>query len=168
MLNWLQDILGEAYTEEIDEKVRKEIGKGFVSKSDFSAKSEAARELAKKLETAQQELSRLSRVDVSALEAEIQSLKGALSEQEREGLIKEALAGYRFSSDYAKEGVISDLKALGLGVENGALVGFDQAVETLIAQKPDAFVQKDLPRFSRTEAGKAKNPGMSFHFTAVK
>ena len=40
MLEWLKTILGDSYTEEIDKKVSAEIGKGFVSRTDFNAKNE--------------------------------------------------------------------------------------------------------------------------------
>ena len=40
MLDWLKEILGESWTEEIDKKVSEEIGKGFVSRSDFNTKNE--------------------------------------------------------------------------------------------------------------------------------
>ncbi len=40
MLDWLKEILGESWTEEIDKKVSDEIGKGFVSRSDFNTKNE--------------------------------------------------------------------------------------------------------------------------------
>ena len=39
MLEWLKEILGESYTEEIDKKVSAEIGRGFVAKVDFDAKN---------------------------------------------------------------------------------------------------------------------------------
>ena len=36
MLEWLKNILGEAYTDEVDAKVSAETGKNFVSKADFN------------------------------------------------------------------------------------------------------------------------------------
>lgn len=39
MLEWLKNILGESYTEEIDKAVAAEIGKAFVAKADFDAKN---------------------------------------------------------------------------------------------------------------------------------
>ena len=39
MLEWLKTILGDAYTPEIDTAVSQEIGKGFVSRTDFNATS---------------------------------------------------------------------------------------------------------------------------------
>lgn len=38
MLSWLKDILGDNYTEDIEKKISQEIGKNFVSKTDFNAK----------------------------------------------------------------------------------------------------------------------------------
>ena len=43
-LTWLKDIVGEAYTEEMDEAACQDIGKHFVSKADFNAKSQALQE----------------------------------------------------------------------------------------------------------------------------
>ena len=36
MLEWLKNILGEDYTDEVDAKVSAEIGKNFVTKADFN------------------------------------------------------------------------------------------------------------------------------------
>lgn len=45
MLEWLKTILGDAYTPEIDTAVSQEIGKGFVSRTDFNAKTAKVTEL---------------------------------------------------------------------------------------------------------------------------
>lgn len=45
MLEWLKTILGDAYTPEIDTAVSQEIGKGFVSRTDFNAKATKVTEL---------------------------------------------------------------------------------------------------------------------------
>ncbi|MDE6590589.1 MAG: phage scaffolding protein [Oscillospiraceae bacterium] len=45
MLEWLKTILGDAYTPEIDAAVSQEIGKGFVSRTDFNAKAAKITEL---------------------------------------------------------------------------------------------------------------------------
>ena len=39
MLEWLKTVLGDAYTPEIDTAVSQEIGKGFVARTDFNAKT---------------------------------------------------------------------------------------------------------------------------------
>ena len=45
MLEWLKTILGDTYTEDIDKKVSDEIGKGFVSRTDFNTANEAKKSL---------------------------------------------------------------------------------------------------------------------------
>lgn len=45
MLEWLKTILGDAYTPEIDTAVSQEIGKGFVSRTDFNVKVAKVTEL---------------------------------------------------------------------------------------------------------------------------
>lgn len=45
MLEWLKTILGSAYTPEIDTAVSQEIGKGFVARTDFNAKTAKVTEL---------------------------------------------------------------------------------------------------------------------------
>lgn len=45
MLEWLKTVLGDAYTPEIDTAVSQEIGKGFVARTDFNAKTAKVTEL---------------------------------------------------------------------------------------------------------------------------
>ena len=44
-LQWIKDILGDAYTEELDAKVSAALGERFVSRSDFNAKNSRVTEL---------------------------------------------------------------------------------------------------------------------------
>lgn len=60
MLKWLEPILDDAYTEEIDKKISEEIGKGFVARADFNEVSAAKKQLEK---------------DVAARDAQLESLK---------------------------------------------------------------------------------------------
>ena len=52
MLNWLKDILGESYSEDVDKKISAEIGKGFVAKADFDAANTAKKAAEEQLATA--------------------------------------------------------------------------------------------------------------------
>ena len=45
MLEWLKEILGDSYTEDIDGRVSAEIGKGFVARTDFNTKTAKVTEL---------------------------------------------------------------------------------------------------------------------------
>ena len=47
MLEWLKNILGDGYTDDIDKRVSSEIGKAFVSKADFNVTNENYKQLMK-------------------------------------------------------------------------------------------------------------------------
>ena len=79
MLEWLKIILGDSYTEEIDKKVSAEIGKGFVSKTDFNAKNE-------ELKTAQGQLLEAKKT----IEGLSSALSAALSGLSETGVIRDA------------------------------------------------------------------------------
>ena len=49
MLEWLKEILGDSYTEDVDSKVSQAIGKNFVAKTDFNAVNLAKKEAERKL-----------------------------------------------------------------------------------------------------------------------
>lgn len=73
MLEWLKTILGEGYTDEIDEKVSKEIGKAFVSRKDFNEKVKLIGEHEKTIQNQTTELDNLrsSNTDVAALQQQL-------------------------------------------------------------------------------------------------
>lgn len=76
MLDWLKEILGEVYSDEIDEKVSKEIGRGFVSKADFNAKVKKLGENEKTIQEQTTELDNLRKtnVDAAAIQKQIDDL----------------------------------------------------------------------------------------------
>jgi len=77
MLEWLKNILGEAYTEDIDTKVAAEIGKIFVAKADFNQVNTAKKKLEDDLKARDQQLEDLknSTGDVEALKKQITDLQ---------------------------------------------------------------------------------------------
>jgi hypothetical protein len=74
VLDWLETILGEAYTEDIGKKVSAEIGKGFVARADFNALNEEKKTLAGQLAERDTQLEALKKVDADSLQAEITRL----------------------------------------------------------------------------------------------
>ena len=81
MLEWLKEILGDSYTEEIDSKVSAEIGKGFVSRADFNAKNDEVKNLQVQLQTAQDGLKAFDGVDVDGLKGQIAQLQTDMAAQ---------------------------------------------------------------------------------------
>ncbi len=55
MLDWLKTILGDTYTEDIDKKVSDEIGKQFVSRTDFNTLNETKKTLENTVDTLKQQ-----------------------------------------------------------------------------------------------------------------
>lgn len=66
-LEWLKTLLGAAYTPEIDTAVAQEIGKGFVARTDFNAKTAKVTEL-------EAEVTQL-RADVKTRDTQLEELK---------------------------------------------------------------------------------------------
>jgi len=64
---WLKEILGEAYTEEMDAKVSKSLGEQFVARADFNEKNNRVKEL-------ETEVGQL-RADVTKRDGQLEELK---------------------------------------------------------------------------------------------
>ena len=70
MLEWLKEILGDSYTEEIDKKVSAEIGKAFVAKVDFDAKNTENKTLKSQLTEANKRIQAFEDMDIEAVRRE--------------------------------------------------------------------------------------------------
>jgi len=77
MLQWLKDILGENHTEDIDKKVSAEIGKNFVSRTDFNTINEEKKTLSGQIKERDTQLEELKKVDAEGLQAKIAELQEA-------------------------------------------------------------------------------------------
>lgn len=67
MLEWLKAILGEAYTEDIDKKICAEIGKAFVSKTDFNTKNEELKTAKGQLKDANDTIAGFKAMDIDGI-----------------------------------------------------------------------------------------------------
>lgn len=78
MLEWLKMILGDSYNEDVDKKVSAEIGKNFVTKTDFNAVNEEKKTLTEQVAERDKQISGLKDKggDAEALKAEIERLQG--------------------------------------------------------------------------------------------
>ena len=87
MLEWLKEILGDSYTEEIDKKVSAEIGKAFVAKVDFDAKNTENKTLKGQLTEANKKIQTFESMDIEAVRREAADWK-----QKAEQAAKDAAA----------------------------------------------------------------------------
>lgn len=162
MLEWLKTILGDRYTDEIDQKVSAEIGKGFVSKTDFNAaKAElkTARETITERDT-QLETLKKSTGDIDALKNQITQLQQANRDAETahaaemtqlriDTAVEQALTAAGARNNTAVKALMTDfLKGAKLG-EDGTVAGLSDAVKKLSEGSDTAFLfgskQPDKP-----------------------
>lgn len=77
-----------------------------------------------------------------------------IAEMEHDGLLREKLSGVKFTSEYAKKGVFDEIKAKGLKVENGQILGFDDAFSAIKEAQPSAFEPDNPPpKFAQSSQG---------------
>ena len=96
MLEWLKEILGDSYTEEIDKKVSAEIGKAFVAKVDFDAKNTESKTLKSQLTEANKRIQAFEDMDIEAVRREAADWKKK-AEQARKSA-EEQVAAARFDA----------------------------------------------------------------------
>ena len=100
-LTWLKDIVGETYTEEMDEAACQAIGKHFVAKADFNAKSQALQE---------------KEAEIAALQASAQAAQGL------QGQLAELQAKYAKDTGELKLGREVDKALMGAKARNPELL----------------------------------------------
>jgi hypothetical protein len=146
MLDWLKDILGEVYTDEIDDKISKEIGKGFVSKADFNAKVKKIGENEKTIAEQTTELDNLrkSNVDAAAVQKQIDDLNAQHATEINqlklgfavEMALKDAGAKNPATVKPLLESFIKDAKF----DENGGVEGLTEKIRQLSEDESTAFL----------------------------
>lgn len=152
-LEWLGEILGEAYTEKIDEKVRNEIGKRFVAKDDYNTKvSElnAANEQLNERDT-QLEALRKSTGDAAALQEQITALQTQTAEAKQEyeaelarvrldSAVEAALTAAGAKNNTAVKALLADFLKDAKADDSGAVKGLAAEIETLSKAEATAFL----------------------------
>jgi len=136
MLEWLKTILGDAYTEDIDKKVSSEIGKEFVSRTDFNAANEAKKAAESQVTDRDKQLETLKKSTGDA--AELQKQIDALQETN-----KQAKAQYDSDLAAAKLSAALDLGITKAVKEDGTVDGLDTALETLKGSDGYLFTQEE-------------------------
>lgn len=84
MLEWLKGILGEAYTEEIDKQVSAELGRGFVSKTDYNARNEALKTAQAQLAEAGKTIEGFKALDVEGIRKAADEWKAKAEQAEKD------------------------------------------------------------------------------------
>lgn len=118
-------------------------------------KLEAERDnLKEQLNTANETLKGFEGVDADGMKATIEDYKTKLKEAEEKykqelyerdfsDTLATKIEGYKFSSEYAKSAVIAEIKAAGLKMVDGKIIGLNDMIETIKAKDASAFVDEE-------------------------
>ncbi|MBC6681424.1 phage scaffolding protein [Zhenpiania hominis] len=180
MLEWLKDVLGDSYTEEMDKKISDQIGKDFVARSDFNATNEAKKQLESQIKERDKQLSELKKLDAESLQAKVTELETANAEAKKQA--DAAIA--KLKMDYAVETALSkanvmqnkavipflDLDAVKLS-EDGTLTGLSEQLEKLKTSEDTKFLfrQEEKPQVKGAQPGQARDglPGGAPDFSKM-
>lgn len=118
MLEWLKTILGDAYSEDIDGKVSAEIGKAFVSRTDFNTANEAKKSLEGQIAERDKQIKGFEKLtgDNEELKTQLKAAQEAnktaktqydeqLSKIKIESGVNETIAGRSFVNDFTRDSI---------------------------------------------------------------
>jgi hypothetical protein len=167
MLEWLKTILGDSYTEDIDKKVSAEIGKEFVSRTDFNAANEEKKTMAKTIKERDGQLEELKKVDAAGLQAEIVKLQGEnkTAQEAYDKQLKQIKIETALETRLLKEGAVNTkaVKALldpaKISLDGENIVGLDDQLKALKESEKWAFTPQTPPGKSGAKQGTPPNPG---------
>lgn len=149
MLEWLKTILGENYSEEIDTAVSGEIGKNFVSKSNYDQRNTAYKDLQKQIAERDTQLEELKKVDATKLQEEIAKLQNTnktaaadyekrIAEMKKEYAVDTALTKANAKNIKAVRALL-DTSKIELK-EDGSLTGLNEQIEALSKAEDSSFL----------------------------
>lgn len=168
MLEWLKTILGETYTEDIDKKVSTEIGKNFVSKTDFNALNDVKKQLEADVKTRDSQIADLSKVNAEDLQATIDKLtadnkaaqekyEAQLKQQKIDNAVTIALTTAKAKNLKAAKALL-DLENAELQ-EDGTVKGLGESIEALKGAEDSKFLFETVepPKFTGVEPAQGRD-----------
>ena len=147
MFDWMRDIVGDTYTNDMDSKVAAAIGKRFVAKADFDEKNEDL----KKAQRALAVRDGPGAVDVAALQAQIETLRSAntateskykaeLQRLQVDHVVERELTAAKARNLTAARALLSDfLEKAKLG-EGGTVQGLTEEIQRLAQDETTSFL----------------------------
>ncbi len=153
MLEWLKNILGDNYTEDIDKKVSAEIGKSFVSKADFNELNNVKKKLEGDVKAYEKDLNDLknSNGDIGTLKATIEQLqkdkKADKEAYEKElatirlnNAVETALTVAGAKNNTAAKALLADFLKDAKAEDDGTVKGLAEAIKSLSTADATAFL----------------------------
>lgn len=166
-LEWLKSILGDSYTDDIDKKVSAEIGKSFVTKTDFNALNESKKTLEKTVSERDGQLDQLKKLEPEKLQAEITRLQGenTAAKAKYDDDLKQFKKDTLLEAKLLKEGAINSkaVKALldhsKIALDGENLIGIDDQLKSLKESEKWAWnAEPEVPGAGGNPAGAGTQP----------
>lgn len=167
MLEWLKNILGDGYTDEVDAKVSAEIGKNFVSKADFNQVNTAKKKAEDDVKARDQQLEDLEKStgDAAALQEQITTLQNQNAEAKKtyeaelarvrlDGAVEAALTAAGAKNNTAVKALLADFLKDAKLDDSGAVKELAAEIDTLAKADATAFL------FNTTDGNAQQFKGM--------
>lgn len=166
--------LGIEIPEDKVSELNKAVAENYKTTAEFDkkvAKVEAERDSWKEqAESAAETLKGFDGVDVNKLNADIAEWKtkaenaekdyqSKLASRDFDDALKTAMEGYKFSSNAAKNAVLTEIRGMGLKCSDGKILGLSDAVAQIRERDSDAFVDEGNPPAKFTTRKSAEGGG---------
>lgn len=182
MLDWLKPILGDKYTDDIDTKISAEIGKNFVTKSDFNQTNEAKKKAEADIKARDAQLEQLKTAtgDVDALKAQIAELQqqnatakteyeAQLNQMRVDNLVETALTAAGAKNNVAVKALLAEFLADAKISADGTIKGLVAEIDKLAKAEDTAFLFKGKTETNPQLSGmKPGDPGGNTPAPAAK
>ncbi len=154
-------------TDEQKAAINKAVAENYKTINEFSKKVtnlETERDGYKtQLETATETLKGFDGIKPEELQAEVEKYKTAAAEQEKafkqelekrdfSDALEKAIGDYKFSSAYAKKSVMEEIKAAGLKLVDGKIIGLNDMMEAIKGKDASAFVDEHQQKLEQSKA----------------
>lgn len=160
--------LGIEVPEDKEAEVRKKLSENYknIAEVEKTTKNlESDRDAwQKRAETAEETLKKFEDVDLETMQTELSTWKAKAEKAEKdyaekiaqrdfEDALKEEIAGYKFTSEAAKEAIMARIRNAGLKVSDGKILGLSDFIAQMKEKDASAFVDE---KQEELEAGRAK------------
>lgn len=169
-------------TDEQKAAINKAVSENYKTINEFEkrvSKLEAERDGYKEqLDTATETLKGFDGIKPEELQAEVEKYKKKAEEQEEtfkkelekrdfSDALDKAIGDYKFSSEYAKKSVMEEIKAAGLKLVDGKIIGLNDMIETIKGKDASAFVDEAKDKLEQNKAKFTKQTQQSKDGTKI-
>lgn len=169
-------------TDEQKAAINKAVSENYKTINEFEkrvSKLEAERDGYKEqLDTATETLKGFDGIKPEELQAEVEKYKKKAEEQEEtfkkelekrdfSDALDKAIGDYKFSSEYAKKSVMEEIKAAGLKMVDGKIIGLNDMIETIKGKDASAFVDETKDKLEQNKAKFTKQTQQSKDGTKI-